>query len=100
MEAAARRMPTYPKKVIHNRTSPLDKHPFACYIIPMKIKAGTKVRHRDNGGWLGIGTSDLSPRHPVNGWVEVEHYPSLPQGGDIPPRRIKMLKGLLVESEW
>jgi len=70
------------------------------YTTSMKIKAGTKVRHRDNGGWLGIVTSDLSPRHPVNGWVEVEHYPSLPQGGDIPPRRIKMLKGLLVESEW
>ena len=79
---------------------PLDKVTFLWYIVSMKIKAGTKVRHRDNGGWLGIVTSDLSPRHPVNGWVEVEHYPSLPQGGDIPPRRIKMLKGLLVESEW
>ncbi len=66
------------------------------YIILMKIKAGTKVRHRDNPAWKGVVTSDLSPRHPVNGWVEVEHH----AGEGIPTRRIKMWKSLMIESEW
>ena len=69
---------------------PLDNHLERCYIIRMKIKAGTKVRHRDNGAWKAIVTSDLSPRHPVNGWVEVEHK----------GRRFKMLKNLMIESNW
>ena len=36
MGAAAHRMPTYPKKVIHNRAPALDKTPFVWYIITMK----------------------------------------------------------------
>ena len=62
----------------------------------MKIKAGTKVRHRDNGGWLGVGVSDLSPRCISDGWLLVEHHP----GGGIPPRVIKMRKFLMIESCW
>ena len=68
----------------------IDKVTNLGYTIRMKIKAGTKVRHRDNGAWKAIVTSDLSPRHPVNGWVEVEHK----------GRRFKMLKNLMIESNW
>jgi len=87
-ERAARQMPTYswdshcPTREVTTIAPPaLDKHPFVCYIIPMrttktswnKFDKGTQVHHRDNHQWKGVVVRDLDRGMPVNGVVLVDH---------------------------